>query len=286
MSTDFPRAFSEGSGAPAPPGLWLSVATCTDVGRKRQNNEDRCLVLSLDDRAQYDGQMASVFNLGPAGVVLAIADGMGGHQSGEVASSLSLLTLSQELMNRTAEGKMPVEGPQIELERAVEAVNGTVYTRAGEQSELHGMGTTLTAAWLVEGAAVVAHVGDSRAYLFRKGELSRLTQDQTVGNLLGSESGAAEVSEHIRDMLTQAVGAQAQVHVALTDSPLAAGDLLMLCCDGLYKVVDLAEINQVLGLPVSLWAKAEQLVARANEHGGPDNITVILAEVMESGEPQ
>jgi PPM family protein phosphatase len=269
---------------PEPSGLSLSVATCTDVGRRRQNNEDRCLVLSLDDGTEYDGQMAAIFNLGFVGVILAIADGMGGHQSGEVASALSIFTLAQEIKNRTAEGKMPAEGPNVELERAVEAVNGTVYARAGQQSELRGMGTTLTVAWLAGGSAVVAHVGDSRAYLFRTGELFPLTQDQTVGNLLGGEGGVAQVSEHVRDMLTQAIGAQPQVRVALTESALAVGDFLMLCCDGLYKVVGPEEIKQVLGSAISLWAKTEALVARANEHGGPDNITVVLAEVTQAGE--
>jgi PPM family protein phosphatase len=260
--------------------LSVSVATCTDVGRKRRKNEDKCLVLSLDEGKQFDGQMAANFNLGTLGMVLAIADGMGGHQSGEVASALCVEALATELLRRVGERKPPRENLQRLLAEVVEALNEVIYTTAGQKPEFHGMGTTLTAAWLADGVVELAQVGDSRAYLFRDGELVLLTEDQTVGNLLRLEDPSAQVSGPVKDMLTQAVGAQSGVSAALSRTSLGAGDSLMLCCDGLYKVVEEEKIKEILNLPVSAQAKVEGLVAGANECGGPDNISVILAEIL------
>lgn len=264
----------------APVHLSLSVAACTDVGRKRHKNEDKCLVLSLDEQKDFNGQVSANFELGPLGVVLAIADGMGGHQSGEVASALCTLALAKELLDRTNEGKAPGENPQRLLAQTVETANDAIYTVAGQKPEFRGMGTTLTAAWLLGAAVEVAHVGDSRAYLFRQGKLTPLTEDQTVGNMLAVEPSAAQVSAQMKEMLTQAVGAQPTVQVAVSHASLEPGDSLMLCCDGLYKIVGEAEIREILNLPVSVQAKAEGLVARANDNGGPDNITVVLAELL------
>jgi PPM family protein phosphatase len=250
------------------------------VGRKRPTNEDACLVLSLDDQKNFEGGMTATFNPGPLGLVLAIADGMGGHQSGEVASALCIQALAREFFSRMSERSLPAEAPQKLLGETVEVANRAVYSAAGQDPSFHGMGTTLTVAWLVDTSVEVAQVGDSRAYLVRGGELIPLTEDQTVGNLLDFEHSNARINSQIRDMLTQAVGAQPRIRVALSHTSLEPGDLLMLCCDGLYKAVDDEEMKQLLSLPISLEAKAERLVACANENGGPDNITVILAELL------
>ncbi|MGH9447954.1 MAG: PP2C family protein-serine/threonine phosphatase, partial [Terriglobia bacterium] len=114
---------------------------------------------------------------------------------------------------------------------------------------------------------------------FRQNELIPLTEDQTVGNLMQAESRGLPISAQMKDMLTQAVGAQPKVEVALTRCPLTSGDCLLLCCDGLYKVVADEDVKEILNLPASPEAKAEGLVARANHNGGPDNISVILAEL-------
>jgi PPM family protein phosphatase len=258
----------------------VSVAICTDVGRKRRKNEDQCLVLSLDERKQFDGPVAANLRVGPFGVVLAVADGMGGHQSGEVASALCTEALTTELLRRVSEENPPGKTPQSLLAEAVEALNEAIYTAAGRKPEYYGMGTTLTAAWLVDSAVEVAQVGDSRAYLFRDGNLILLTQDQTVGNLLRLHDPSVGLSSEVKDMLTQAVGAQPGVSAVLSRTRLRSGDSLMLCCDGLYKVVEEEKVKEILSLPVSAQAKVEGLVARANECGGPDNISVILAEIL------
>lgn len=261
--------------------LSLSVVTCTDVGRRRKNNEDSFLVLHLDDGSDHQEPLNTVFEIGPLGLVLAVADGMGGHQSGEVASGLCMVALTKVLLSMVTEGSSAQMRPQDLLSRAVEAANETVYSLAEQRSEFRGMGTTLTAVLLRGSQAEVAQVGDSRAYLLRQQRLTQLTEDQTVGNLLLPDQGI-QMSEQIKDMLTQAVGAQPKVKVALTETSLDGGDVLLLCCDGLYKVASLEEIKEILLLPVSLRAKAEGLVARANENGGPDNISVVLAEVGKS----
>ncbi len=263
----------------SPPAVSVSIAAQTDTGRKRQNNEDKCLVLSLDEQRNYDGPMAATFSLGPLGVLLAVADGMGGHQFGEVASALCMMALTREILALVADGRIPAEDSSTLLGETVQTVNEAVYTVAGQKPELNGMGTTLTAAWVTGSQVELAQVGDSRAYRFRQNGLVLLTEDQTVGNLMQAENRGSSLSAQVKDMLTQAVGAQPKVAVALTHSPLARGDCLLLCCDGLYKVVAAEEIIEILDLPVSLQAKAERLVARANENGGPDNISVILAEL-------
>jgi protein phosphatase len=133
----------------------------------------------------------------------------------------------------------------------------------------------------VHGArADLAQVGDSRAYLFRDGKLLLLTQDQTIGNQLrlrGEDS--TNVDAQIQEMLIQAVGAQVEIEVIMTAVDLEPQDLILLCCDGLYKVVPPAEIVATLELEIGLHEKATHLVTRANEGGGPDNITVILTEI-------
>jgi serine/threonine protein phosphatase PrpC len=262
-----------------PPHASVSIATCTDIGRKRPKNEDACLVLCVDAQKNFEGPMAGTFNPGTRGIVLAIADGMGGHQSGEVASALCIQALIREFSRRIDED-IRVDGRGNLLAETVESANNAVYAAAGEDPEFRGMGTTLTVAWLVDGAVDVAQVGDSRAYLLRAGRLIPLTEDQTVGNLLDVDHSNPRINSQIRDMLTQAVGAQPKVSVALSYRPLEPGDLLLLCCDGLYKAVEDNDIKKLLGRPVSLQARAENLVARANENGGPDNITVILAELV------
>lgn len=169
------------------------------------------------------------------------------------------------------------------LQHAVRVAHRAVFDHAQAFAEKTTMGTTLTAGLLHGTRAELAQVGDSRAYLFRAGNLILLTQDQTIGNQLRSRGGDfAKVDEQIQEMLVQAVGAQAEVEVVMTAVDLELRDILLLCCDGLYKVVSPEEIVDTLELEIGLSEKAAHLVARANESGGPDNITVILAELCQA----
>ena len=145
------------------------------------------------------------------------------------------------------------------------------------------MGTTLTAALLNGTHLDLAQVGDSRAYLLRRGVLTQLTTDQTVANYLLATQHELQVESHVGEMLVQAVGAQPRLDVALSSSELELGDRLLLCSDGLYKVVFSNEMTEIAQPPGSLQTKLKALITRANERGGPDNVTVVLGEVRMSG---
>jgi protein phosphatase len=168
------------------------------------------------------------------------------------------------------------------LQRAVEAAHKGVFAHAQVYAENLTMGTTLTAALLHGARAELAQVGDSRAYLFRDGNLVLLTQDQTIGNQLRNRGeDSSKVDAQIQEMLIQAVGAQAEIQVIMSAVDLEPEDFLLVCCDGLYKVVPPQEIVETLELDLGLHEKATHLITRANECGGPDNITVILTEICE-----
>lgn len=255
------------------------VVALTDIGCKRKNNEDNFLVFPLDGEVLREGPEGLAFELGGAGLLLAVADGMGGHRSGEVASQLCVSTLGEELVSRLPEAPGSAEAAESLMRQAVEATHHTIYEASQGDPALYGMGCTLTAALLHTGSLTVAQVGDSRAYLFREGRLSRLTEDQTVGNLLhgGDDSGLA--GERVNDILTQAMGAQPQLNVAMSSFSISAFDSIMVCCDGLYKVVPGDEIAEILALDAPLRERAEAFIRRAIEKGGPDNITVVLADI-------
>jgi protein phosphatase len=262
--------------------LCARVAHVTDVGRRRRNNQDNHLVLPLDGRGvPQEGELGLV-GIENGRLLVAVADGMGGHFGGEVASRMCVENLAKEFVNQLqASGNGQLDLP-IALQEAVEAAHKAVFAHAQSCAENLTMGTTLTAALLHGARTELAQVGDSRAYLFRDGKLMLLTQDQTIGNQLRNRGeDSTNVDAQIQEMLIQAVGAQAQIEVIMTAVDLEPQDFLLLCCDGLYKVVPPAEIVETLELEIGLHEKATHLVTRANEGGGPDNITVILTEICQ-----
>ncbi len=226
----------------------------TDVGRVRQGNEDALLVSS------------SVF---------AVADGMGGHLAGEVASATALEPI------RTLDGKVFAEPAEAvaALRDAVVAANARVAQLADSNPSYRGMGTTLTAA-LVEGKRLhVAHVGDSRAYLLREGQFSQLTDDHTLVQHLIDEGQITreEAASHPqRSVITRAIGVAPEVDVDSMSLDLQAGDQFLLCSDGLTGVVADAAIAEVLRDEEDADTAVRALIERANDAGGPDNITVLL----------
>jgi serine/threonine protein phosphatase PrpC len=262
--------------------LCARVAHVTDVGRRRRNNQDSHLVLHLDS-----GGVSQDAELGPVEIesgrlLVAVADGMGGHFGGEVASRLCVENLAKEVADQIrAPGNGQPDLPAA-LRNAVEAAHKAVFAHAQGYAESLTMGTTLTAAIMHGDHADLAQVGDSRAYLFRDGNLILLTQDQTIGNQLRSRGeDSTKVDTQIQEMLIQAVGAQAEIEVIMAAVDLEPQDLILVCCDGLYKVVPPADIVETLEFEIGLHEKATHLVTRANECGGPDNITVILTEICQ-----
>jgi protein phosphatase len=212
-----------------------------------------------------------------SGEVLLVADGMGGHRAGEVASALAVDTLLEGLRQLSV-------SPPDRLARAFQRANLAVYQQATRRSESRGMGTTLTAVLLDDQYAIVGHVGDSRAYLVRDGALLQLTRDHSwvaerVRQGLLTE---AEAREHRwRNIITNALGSQPQLRLDLSGEELREGDALLVCSDGLTGVLTDEVILEVLRAHAFDPAQraVEALVEAANAAGGPDNVTAVLARV-------
>jgi serine/threonine protein phosphatase PrpC len=228
----------------------------TDTGRQRRDNED------------------SAYARAP---VFVVADGMGGAQAGEVASHIAVEVFEQGV----PEGGSPEERL---ADRAREA-NKRIHDLSKTQQERAGMGTTLTAAYLDDSELAIAHVGDSRAYLFRDGELKMLTQDHSLvaelvqrGKL--TEEQAAEHPQ--RSIITRALGPEPTVEVDTVTYPVRAGDVLLLCSDGLTSMISDDQIAAVLATTPDLHAAAAGLIEEANAAGGRDNITVVLFRLEEA----
>ena len=232
----------------------VSIGAATDIGQVREGNEDSFLVVAP---------------------LYAVADGMGGHRGGEVASSLALETV-QGMFERE-EGSL--------ADQVVEA-NRAVFDRSQNDRSVSGMGTTLTAA-LVDGSRVhLVHVGDSRAYLLRGGELAQLTEDHTLVHRMVMEGEIsqeeAETHPH-RSILTRALGVDESVQVDEGDVEVSDGDRLLLCTDGLTGMVPEGQIREILLESADPQEAVEKLVKVANRAGGIDNITAVILDFSEDG---
>jgi protein phosphatase len=218
-----------------------------------------------------------------SGSLAAVADGMGGHLAGEVASAAATEQL-RSLEDGTAwrDERSPGEA----LKWAVMEANRHIREMASGDKSLEGMGTTITAL-LADGDVIhLAHVGDSRAYLLRKGELSQLTEDHTLVQELVKQGKLRpeDAKRHPQgSIITRALGVEADVQVDTATFKIVAGDRLLLCTDGLTGVVDQATIRNVLLRVRDPQQASERLVALANEQGGPDNITVVVLDAAGAG---
>jgi serine/threonine protein phosphatase PrpC len=230
----------------------------TDVGRQRDANEDALVVRPP---------------------LFAVADGMGGAKAGEVASAVAV-----EAVESARESEEP---PELQLTGIVRDANRRIYQLAVADESRRGMGTTLTLAKVHGDEVSLAHVGDSRAYRMREGELSQLTRDHSlVAELERSGQISAEAAEHHpqRSIITRALGPEPDVEVDTYTLAGRDGDLFMICSDGLTSMISDEEVASILTSARSLDEAAEALVLAANQSGGKDNITVILFRLGE-GDP-
>jgi serine/threonine protein phosphatase PrpC len=229
-------------------------AALSDTGRKRRRNEDAYLIEPP---------------------LFAVADGMGGAQAGEIASRLAAAVVR--------EGEPQQGQPEERVVALIQEANRRVYEQAGESSSMHGMGTTITLALALEGVVVIGHVGDSRAYRLRGGDLEQLTEDHSlVAELVRSGRLSPEEAETHpqRSVITRALGTDPDVDVDVFRVEARAGDLFLLCSDGLTTMLDDDSIRDTLGhRRDDLEAAARELVDKANRRGGEDNVTVVLFEV-------
>jgi len=264
-------------------GVHGIITALSDMGRSRKNNEDNFLLYDLRQQSSFKSTSDSSHAFTSPGLLVGVADGMGGHNSGQVASRLCVDNLPGALLQLLPAAGAPCEEYAAALKRAVEVTNEAILKAAKKSNELEGMGTTLTAVWLLGEAALVAQVGDSRAYHLRAGNFAQLTRDQTLLNSVGEAEREALLNTPFENMLLQAVGAMERLEVPVETTKLEPGDSLLLCSDGLYRVVTPAEMAEVLKSTETLAAKAKTLIDMANAGGGPDNVTVVLCQIIPEG---
>jgi serine/threonine protein phosphatase PrpC len=244
----------------------------TDVGRRRKLNEDNLLI----DR---DIQL------------YAVCDGMGGHNAGEVASKMAIETLHAFIAKSQGEEKDITWPYGLEpslsfeanrLKTAIKLANKRIFKAADNREDYTGMGTTLVAALVNDSTLTVGNAGDSRVYMVRDGKLSQLTRDDSWVSAAWAEGilSSDEIDRHpLRNVITKAVGAKADIDLETSEHKLADGDVVLLCSDGLHAMITDAQILALLHpLPGSLEKTADALIDAANEAGGKDNVSVVLVK--------
>lgn len=245
----------------------------TDTGCVREANEDSGRYIKPNDAAL----------LAERGTLLIVADGMGGHASGEVASSMAV-----ELVSRLYYHEQAIT-PEAALKHAVEEANRLIYAASLEDEKLRGMGTTCTALALRAGTAFSAHVGDSRIYMRRDGQMYLMSEDHSaVMEMVKHGIISREEARHHADknVILRALGTSPEVEADTWEKPLPiqVGDQFLLCSDGLYDLIEDSEIGQALAAAEDPHAACEQLIALAKERGGHDNITVGIVSIQPAGE--
>ena len=263
----------------------LLVAARTDPGKVRTNNEDAFVVADLNGDDKAEVQKTTEFDVKERGTLLAVSDGMGGEAAGEVASAIVVETL-QKVLAKAAPTDEPTNSTIAKaVEEAVIRANDAVFKEA-KSPDKKGMGATLTAVYVHGDTAYIAEVGDSRAYLVRGRRVRQMTKDQSFVQLL-LDSGAltpedAENYPH-KNLILQAMGQKEKVTVALGKLALRRSDRLLLCSDGQSNKVTPEEIKDALLSGDPLDVTCQKLVDLANERGGEDNITLVVAQLEGDG---
>ena len=248
---------------------YLSAHVISDIGKRRERNEDSALLGGPHDIELLDG----------CGYLFAVADGMGGASAGERASQLALSSFSEAFY------ESPAENVPARMRASVEAANASVFHESETIAEYQGMGTTLSAVAIIGDCAYIGQVGDSRVYLSRSdGKLLQLTHDHSLvaeqvrGGLISEEEARTHA---MKNLITRAVGIRDEVEVDLFGVQLDKNDTLMICSDGLCNFVTDEEIGGCLQLK-SLTSTARVLVGKALEAGGTDNISVVVVRLIDA----
>ena len=267
------------------PDIQIEVFGKTDVGLIREHNEDNLLMADLGGELKESVlEVPAKLALGPHGALFLVCDGMGGAAAGEVASQMAVDAIFDVLA--AGEADLPRDAFARQLRRAVETANDRIFQQSRDNQNERGMGTTCTAAALIDDALVVAQIGDSRCYVMRNQTLGQVTKDQSLAWQL-IEAGAlshedAKAFEHA-NIILQALGVQDRVEVVLSQVQLRKGDVVLLCSDGLHGPVSDEEIRDIMAGEPDLKKAGEALLQKALEHDGPDNVTVVLARFDGAG---
>lgn len=234
----------------------------TDVGSKRAVNQDYMYC--------SENSVGSFHNL------FIVADGMGGHKAGDYASKLCVEKMVQSI-------EQSEQKTQVSLfEEAVDAANRAVYSESQEHEEYEGMGTTLVACTMQEDTLYVANIGDSRLYLLRDDDIMQITEDHSLVEEMVKQGNITESEARVhpqKNIITRAVGIDQSVQADFFELEIYPDDIIMLCSDGLSNMIEDEDMEYIVKHSESLQDAGETLVARANENGGSDNITVVLVRV-------
>jgi len=271
--------------------MLIDYAAITHPGKVRKNNEDAYLVSALDGEEPLVNGLRPHSPIRQTGILAAVADGMGGAASGEIASREGLASLAVNLFGHW--GRLPtakaVEADLLRaLKHAAEAASSAVARYADVVRTSRGMGSTLTAAVVWNGYAYIAQVGDSRAYLFREPRLAPLTEDQTLVRELINQGTLTPEQARVhpqRSVITQALGGPDPIRVALGKVTLRRGDRLLLCSDGLHGELADAQLEAILALGLPAQETLDKMLLEALAQGGRDNITALLLELSDTSFP-
>ena len=264
----------------------------SDVGRVRRGNEDNFLVLDLSTEQTWTGSDGAIppekltrFNLGNKGLVLVVSDGMGGALAGDVASRMAVDSVREMLIGAAGEEACDPTIDLVEcLKNATVYANLAIHLRSQEDSRCAGMGATFTGAAVRGDALDLVQVGDSRGYVIRRDQIRLATKDQSLVQQLvdvGQISESEAETHMFRNVILQALGAQSEIAPVTGKIRLRQGDLVLLCSDGLSGKLRADDIqNIVAGSNGDLAKACDGLVDEANNRGGEDNITVVLARFI------
>ncbi len=243
----------------------MDVGLRTDKGVRRTANEDACFVMSDEG-------------------VFVVADGVGGENSGDLASSTAVKKVADYICRNPLDGLKSSKVIRDYFFRCIEHVNFTVFDLSKKNEENKGMATTLVAAYVAGSSLYIMNIGDSRAYICRGGKLTQITEDHTYVNTLVKKGLITEEeakTHENRNMITKAVGAEENVEPDFFKVSTKVGDIVLICTDGLYGEIEETEMTGIISGGLSMQEACDRLVDRANENGGHDNITVVCIKIME-----
>lgn len=249
--------------------MLLETYSATDIGRKRQLNQDYVF-----SSAKPLGNMPNLF---------IVADGMGGHNAGDYASKCTTETVVNEIQNSFE------KNPTIIIKKAIKTANAKVRKEASENENLFGMGTTLVIATIIGKYLQVSNIGDSRLYLLNKDGLRQVTEDHSLVEEMIRLGGLSREDARLhpdKNIITRAIGAKDEVEADFFTEELEAGNIVLMCSDGLTNMLEDKEIEAILLNPEKeeLIQKGDALIKAANENGGKDNIAVVLVRLVEDDE--
>ncbi|MSS43864.1 Stp1/IreP family PP2C-type Ser/Thr phosphatase [Anaerosalibacter bizertensis] len=244
----------------------MFIGVSTDKGKVRKNNQDSYFV-------SEDTELP----------LFIVADGMGGHKAGEVASNMAVEIVKDFFIEKKEEFKKNKVDISKFIRSVVEKANTIIYKKSIENDEFHGMGTTITMAYISEDKLYIGHVGDSRAYLLRNNKFIQITEDHSlVAEMVKKGSISEEEAEchPQRNIITRAIGTDEEVITDIIVEDIYKDDILLLCTDGLTNMMNDDEIKEILINKIDLQKNCNSLVKKANRLGGIDNVTVIAIKLV------